>query len=91
MQPLATGGLDKGEIELQVMTYLLYVRTFGSWPDPERSSSFQNQLHKTALKGERAGLIWPCMNVDPVLLSPGLSQRAPPPLPPGEQKPRLLE
>jgi hypothetical protein len=44
MEPLATGALDKGQIELQVMAYLFYVRTFRELAQIlERGASFPAQ------------------------------------------------
>ena len=45
MEPLATGGLDKGQVELQVMAYLFYVRTYGELAQVlERGASFPGQV-----------------------------------------------
>jgi hypothetical protein len=45
MQPLALGGLDKGQVEFQVMAYFFYVRTYGELAQVlERRGSFLLQL-----------------------------------------------
>jgi hypothetical protein len=54
MQPSALGGLDKGEIELQVMTYLFYVRTFGKLAQIlERSLQLPEISHINPPRGKR--------------------------------------
>ena len=49
MQPSALGGLDKGQIELQVMAYLFYVRTFG------KLAQLLDRDRKSVVKGKRVG------------------------------------